>query len=68
MVRMEGTGLLEKKVESPNYRANSLSPADPEELSELVAMQLARGGRNTLWKKIMPKVMSWMQLGYTETM
>lgn len=68
VVRVQGTGLVEKKVESPNYCASSMSPADPEAVSEIVAMQLARGGRNTLWKKIMPKVMSWMELGYLETM
>jgi glucose-6-phosphate dehydrogenase assembly protein OpcA len=46
---------VERHVESAAYRATSLSPIDPVTPAELVAIQLARGGRNSLYQKILPR-------------
>lgn len=50
-----GVSHVERKVESANYRATSLSPVDPTSPAELVAVQLARGGKNSLYQKILPR-------------
>lgn len=46
---------VERRVEAPGYGASSLSPADPTAPDQLVALQLARGGRNSLFRKILPR-------------
>ena len=49
-----GASHVERCVESGTYRAVSLSPADPDTPAELVGVQLARGGKNSLYQKILP--------------
>jgi len=49
-----GSAHVERRVEAPGYCVSSLSPADPAEPEELVALQLARGGKNSLYQKILP--------------
>jgi glucose-6-phosphate dehydrogenase assembly protein OpcA len=49
-----GASHVERSVESGSYRAVSLSPIDPDSPAQLVAVQLARGGKNSLYQKIMP--------------
>ena len=46
---------VERRIEAPGYQVTSLAPADPLSSEELVAMQLARGGRNSLFHKILPR-------------
>jgi glucose-6-phosphate dehydrogenase assembly protein OpcA len=46
---------VERRVDSPCYHATSLSPVDPTRPPELVATQLARGGKNSLYQKILPE-------------
>ena len=40
---------------STRLPVTSLSPADPSSPEELVALQLARGGKNSLFQKILPR-------------
>lgn len=55
IVQAAGSAHVERRVEAPGYRASSLSPADPTSPEELVALQLARGGKNSLFQKILPR-------------
>jgi len=50
----KGSAHLMKEIESGDYRACSLSPSDPEEPAELVGQQLSRGGKNSLFLKVLP--------------
>ncbi len=50
-----GASHIERHVESAGYKATSLSPIDPTTPAELVAVQLSRGGKNSLYQKILPR-------------
>lgn len=50
-----GASHVERAVEAPGYSVSSLSPADPSDPEQLVALQLARGGKNSLFTKILPR-------------
>lgn len=50
-----GSAHVERRIEAPWYQANSLSPIDPLSAEDLVAMQLSRGGKNSLFAKILPR-------------
>ena len=50
-----GASHVERSFESPGYRICSHAPADPVSPGELVGLQLARAGRNTLFHKILPR-------------
>lgn len=54
IVQAPGSAHVERRIEAPGYQASSLSPADPSSPAELVALQLARGGKNSLFQKILP--------------
>lgn len=45
---------LLREVIRSDYHVSSLSPADPESSAELVGEQLSRGGKNSLFLKILP--------------
>ncbi len=45
---------LLREIVSGDYHVSSLSPADPETPDGLVAQQLSRGGKNSLFLKILP--------------
>ena len=49
------SGHVMRRIETPNYTASSLSPSDPDPAPELVGMQLSRGGKNSLFQKILPR-------------
>jgi hypothetical protein len=49
-----GASHVERTLDAGAYHATSLSPIDPTTSAELVAVQLARGGRNSLYQKILP--------------
>jgi glucose-6-phosphate dehydrogenase assembly protein OpcA len=44
-----------RQIKAAGYTASSLSPADPESDAELVGLQLSRGGKNSLYQKILPR-------------
>lgn len=50
-----GASHVERVIDAPGYRVTSLSPVDPTSPEELVALQLARGGKNSLFQKILPR-------------
>jgi glucose-6-phosphate dehydrogenase assembly protein OpcA len=52
--RDKGSAHLLREIESGDYKVSSLSPADPEAAESLVAQQLSRGGKNSLFLKILP--------------
>jgi glucose-6-phosphate dehydrogenase assembly protein OpcA len=52
--REKGSAHLLREIESGDYKVSSLSPADPEDPQHLVAQQLSRGGKNSLFLKILP--------------
>ena len=52
--REKGSTHLLREIESGAYHVSSLSPADPEDSADLVAQQLSRGGKNSLFLKVLP--------------
>ncbi len=56
-----GASHLRRQIEAGHYKATSLSPADPESPAELVALQLARGGKNSLYQKILPRFRAMLE-------
>lgn len=55
VLRDAGASHVSRQIQSAGYTANSLSPADPESDAELVGLQLSRGGKNSLFQKILPR-------------
>lgn len=53
--REAGAAHVVRKIRGPGYLANSMSPADPDADAELVGLQLSRGGKNSLYQKILPR-------------
>lgn len=56
-----GASHIERQVESAGYKATSLSPIDPTTPAELVAVQLSRGGKNSLYQKILPRFRAMLE-------
>ncbi|MFK7850484.1 MAG: glucose-6-phosphate dehydrogenase assembly protein OpcA [Akkermansiaceae bacterium] len=52
--REKGNSHLLREIISGDYHVSSLSPADPESPADLVGQQLSRGGKNSLFLKILP--------------
>ncbi len=55
--RENGSAHLLREIESGDYKVSSLSPADPDSSENLVAQQLSRGGKNSLFLKILPTIL-----------
>ena len=55
--REKGASHLLRETISGEYHVSSLSPADPEASADLVGQQLSRGGKNSLFLKILPVFM-----------
>ncbi len=55
-----GASHVERHLEAAAYKATSLSPIDPTTPAALVAVQLARGGKNSLYQKILPRFRSML--------
>jgi glucose-6-phosphate dehydrogenase assembly protein OpcA len=55
-----GSTHVERHLEAAAYKATSLSPIDPTMPAALVAVQLARGGKNSLYQKILPRFRSML--------
>ena len=56
-----GSPHLERSLEAPGYRVCSLAPADPDSAADLLTLQLARGGKNTLFRKILPRYRAMLE-------
>jgi glucose-6-phosphate dehydrogenase assembly protein OpcA len=61
ITREAGSAHVERRIEAPGHHVTSLAPADPLLSEELVAMQLARGGRNSLFRKILPRFLKLLE-------
>ncbi len=57
-----GSTHVERRVEAPGYCVSSLGPADPTSPEALVALQLARGGKNSLFHKVLPRFRKLLDL------
>jgi glucose-6-phosphate dehydrogenase assembly protein OpcA len=57
-----GAAHVERRIDAPGYHVSSLSPADPTSPEELVALQLARGGKNSLFQKILPRFRKLLEI------
>lgn len=55
IIHAHGAKHVQRRIEAPGYPVASLAPADPTSPEELVALQLARGGKNSLFRKILPR-------------
>ncbi len=63
VTQKSGASHIERHVESAGYKATSLSPIDPTTPAELVAVQLSRGGKNSLYQKILPRFRAMLESG-----
>jgi glucose-6-phosphate dehydrogenase assembly protein OpcA len=53
--RAAGAAHLIREQITPGKTQTSLAPADPDDDAGLVGAQLARGGKNTLYRKVLPR-------------
>ncbi len=56
-----GAKHVQRRIEAPGYPVASLAPADPTSPEELVALQLARGGKNSLFRKVLPRFLRLLE-------
>ncbi len=59
--REAGSPHVFREIDSPGYSANSFSPADPDEPAQLVGLQLSRGGKNSLFQKVLPRFREFLE-------
>lgn len=50
-------------LDSPGHVVKQIAPSDPDEKVELVAEQLSRGGKNSLFRKVWPVFFEMMGIG-----
>jgi glucose-6-phosphate dehydrogenase assembly protein OpcA len=62
VTQKSGASHVERHLETAQYRASSLSPIDPTSAAELVGVQLSRGGKNSLFQKILPRFRSLLEV------
>jgi glucose-6-phosphate dehydrogenase assembly protein OpcA len=56
-----GASHVERLIKAHGYEVSSLAPADPSSSEELVGLQLARGGKNSLFRKILPRFLKLLE-------
>ena len=59
--REPGAGYLQQRLECPGHVVTQSGPADADSHWELVADQLSRGGRNSLFQKVRPTFMELLE-------
>lgn len=59
--REPGSPHLQRHLEAPGHTLHALSPADPDTSAQLLAQQLARGGKNSLFLKILPRFLGFFR-------
>lgn len=62
VARQRGKNHLELSLRAPHHEANQLTPADADSQVGLVAEQLSRGGKNSLFLQIRPLLFEMMGL------
>ncbi|HEY1120903.1 MAG TPA: hypothetical protein VGE67_04865, partial [Haloferula sp.] len=53
--REAGASHLTRRIEAPGHVVEAPGPVDPDEPVRLIGEQLSRGGKNTLFQKILPR-------------
>jgi hypothetical protein len=53
--RDAGASYLTRRIETPGHVVEAPGPVDPDSPASLVGEQLSRGGKNTLFQKILPR-------------
>jgi glucose-6-phosphate dehydrogenase assembly protein OpcA len=53
--RDAGAAYLTRRIEAPGHVVEAPGPVDPDSPASLVGEQLSRGGKNTLFQKILPR-------------
>lgn len=60
VTRAAGSAFLNLALSSPNHEVSQMTPADPDGRVDLVAEQLSRGGKNSLFRKIWPTLFAML--------
>ena len=55
--RAVGSSHLLRTLRSPGHDFEAPAPADPDDPAELIGEQLSRGGRNTLYRRMLPRML-----------
>ncbi|MDB6077713.1 MAG: hypothetical protein JWO82_1460 [Akkermansiaceae bacterium] len=63
ITREAGSAYVERSITGPGYTTHSTGPADPEGAVKLLAEQLSRGGKNSLFAKVLPKFRELLEKG-----
>lgn len=60
IVREKNSPHLTRKIRAPDYVLQSPGPIDLESPAELIGEQLSRGGKNSLYRKILPRFLGFL--------
>lgn len=63
VTRAVGSAFLSLGLTSPHHEVSQMAPADPDGRVDLVAEQLSRGGKNSLFRKIWPTLFEMLDRG-----
>lgn len=59
--REAGEGYLVRRIEAPGHVIEAPGPVDPDDCAGLIGEQLARGGKNSLFQKILPRFRQFLE-------
>jgi glucose-6-phosphate dehydrogenase assembly protein OpcA len=59
--REAGSSHLMRTLRSPGHDFEAPGPADPDAPADLIGEQLSRGGRNTLYRKMLPRMLKLLE-------
>ncbi len=60
VTREKGASHLGRLIEAPGHRAELPGPVDPDTSAGLIGEQLSRGGKNSLFRKILPRFLRFL--------
>ena len=55
VLREMGAPHLMRRIEAPGHFVEAPGPVDPDDCAGLIGEQLARGGKNSLFRKVLPR-------------
>lgn len=61
--REKGSPYLQQKLDAGNHQIDRCTPANSDDAAELVMNQLSRGGKNTLYRTMMPTFLELLGAG-----
>ena len=59
--REAGESYLVRRIEAPGHVIEAPGPVDPDDCAGLIGEQLARGGKNSLFQKILPRFRQFLE-------